>query len=76
MFEMSFSSDFSVNDDQDNNDNVNFFQAKDVISETRDDKIDPPIFNSKAFFKVCMNNAKTAKISGNDANCTANVKKL
>ena len=35
-----------------------------------------PQFNRKAFQKCCLNTAKTAKIGGNDYNCTANQEKL
>ena len=35
-----------------------------------------PTFNRSAFQRVCCNTAKTAKIGGNDYNCTANLEKL
>merc|ERR1712167_152175 len=61
---MSFSSGFSGNQD-----NEEFMQALDKVYNA-------PTFNRKAFQKLCLNTAKTAKIGGNDYNCTANLEKL
>lgn len=62
---MSFSSGISSG----NENNEDFMQALDKV-------YNEPIFNRKAFCKVCMNTAKTSKIGGNDYNCSANLEKL
>jgi hypothetical protein len=52
-----------------NQDNEEFMQALDKVYNA-------PTFNRSAFQKVCLNTAKTAKIGGNDYNCSANLEKL
>lgn len=61
---MSFSSGLSGSKD-----NEEFMAALDKVYNA-------PTFNRKAFLCVCLNTAKTAKIGGNDYNCTANLQKL
>ena len=62
---MSFTSGFSSG----NQDNEEFMQALDKVYNA-------PTFNRKAFTCYCLNTSKTAKIGGNDFNCTANLQKL